>query len=72
MCCAALHSDCLLSSSSGSPKLLDRILKVQRSQLCYIVGTVYMDMPLKPNVLEDMGRDVRLRAMRAVSVLMSP
>ena len=29
-----------------------------KGKLCYIVGTVYMDMPLKPNVLEDLARDV--------------
>ena len=49
----AYKADC-----AGKPPLLPRILNVQRSQLCYIVGTVYMDMPLKPNVLEDMARDV--------------
>jgi DNA polymerase delta subunit 2 len=43
----------------GKPPLLPRILNLQRSQLCYIVGTVYLDMPLKPNVLEDLARDVR-------------
>nr|XP_019043001.1 DNA polymerase delta subunit 2 [Kwoniella bestiolae CBS 10118]OCF21931.1 DNA polymerase delta subunit 2 [Kwoniella bestiolae CBS 10118] len=41
----------------GKPPLLPRILNLTRSQLCYIVGTVYMDMPLKPNVLEDMARN---------------
>ncbi|KZT28588.1 hypothetical protein NEOLEDRAFT_1161072 [Neolentinus lepideus HHB14362 ss-1] len=41
----------------GSPVLAPRVLDVLKSQLCYIVGTVYMDMPLKPNVLEDIGRD---------------
>ncbi|CAK9780848.1 unnamed protein product [Cutaneotrichosporon oleaginosum] len=40
----------------GKPPLLPRILNLQRGQLCYIVGTVYMDMPLKPNVLEEMAR----------------
>nr|WRH23603.1 DNA polymerase delta subunit 2 [Naematelia aurantialba] len=45
------------SAVRGKPPLLPRILNLQRSQLCYIVGTVYMDMPLKPNVLEDMARD---------------
>ncbi|KAJ7219059.1 DNA polymerase alpha/epsilon subunit B-domain-containing protein, partial [Mycena pura] len=30
---------------------------IEGSKLCYIVGTVYMDMPLKPNVLEDIARD---------------
>ena len=43
---------------SGKPPLLPRILNLQRSQLCYIVGTIYLDMPMKPNVLEDMARDV--------------
>ncbi|WVQ78160.1 hypothetical protein IAT38_000241 [Cryptococcus sp. DSM 104549] len=44
-------------SVQGAPPLLPRILNLTRSQLCYIVGTVYMEMPLKPNVLEDMARD---------------
>ncbi|TYJ55337.1 hypothetical protein B9479_003951 [Cryptococcus floricola] len=41
----------------GNPPLLPRILNLTRSHLCYIVGTVYMEMPLKPNILEDMARD---------------
>lgn len=45
-------------SSIGQPKLVDRVLDVQQGQLCYILGTVYMDMPLKPNVLEDITKDV--------------
>jgi DNA polymerase delta subunit 2 len=44
---------------TGNPVLVPRVLEVVKSQLCYIVGTVYMDMPLKPNVLEDIARDVR-------------
>jgi DNA polymerase delta subunit 2 len=42
----------------GSPKLVPRVLDVVKGQLCFVIGTVYMDMPLKPNVLEDVGRDV--------------
>ncbi|KAI0262892.1 hypothetical protein BC834DRAFT_889496 [Gloeopeniophorella convolvens] len=42
---------------AGSPQLVSRVLDVLKGQLCYVVGTVYMDMPLKPNVLEDVGRD---------------
>ncbi|ESK85888.1 DNA polymerase subunit delta-2 [Moniliophthora roreri MCA 2997] len=41
----------------GNPVLVPRVLEVLKSQLCYIVGTVYMDMPLKPNVMEDIARD---------------
>lgn len=43
----------------GNPVFIPRVLEVQKGQLCYIVGTVYMDMPLKPNVLDDVARDVR-------------
>ncbi|OWZ59501.1 DNA polymerase delta subunit 2 [Cryptococcus neoformans c45] len=46
----------------GHPPLLPRILNLTRSQLCYIVGTIYMEMPLKPNILEDMARDHWLAA----------
>lgn len=49
---------------AGSPPLVPRVLDVERSQLCFIVGTVYMDMPQKPNVLEDVGRDVSVHFMQ--------
>jgi DNA polymerase delta subunit 2 len=45
---------------AGDPVAVPRVLEVTKGQLCYIIGTVYMDMPLKPNVLEDVARDVRL------------
>ncbi|KAH9985573.1 hypothetical protein BJV77DRAFT_1031940 [Russula vinacea] len=45
--------------SSGSPKLVPRVLDVIKGQVCLIIGTVYMDMPLKPNVLEDIGLILR-------------
>ena len=34
------------------------MLDVEKGQLSYVIGTVYMDMPLKPNVLDDIARDV--------------
>ncbi|EJD02090.1 uncharacterized protein FOMMEDRAFT_109238 [Fomitiporia mediterranea MF3/22] len=42
---------------SGSPPLVPRVLDVAKSQVCFIIGTVYLNMPQKPNVLEDVGRD---------------
>ncbi|EPS43072.1 hypothetical protein H072_2918 [Dactylellina haptotyla CBS 200.50] len=36
---------------------VDRVLDVRQGELCWVSGTVYMDMPLKPNVLEDISRD---------------
>ncbi|KAF9264899.1 hypothetical protein L218DRAFT_900078 [Marasmius fiardii PR-910] len=41
----------------GNPDLVPRVLEVTKGKLCYIIGTVYMDMPLKPNVIEDIARD---------------
>lgn len=43
---------------AGNPVFVPRVLDVEKGQLCFIIGTVYMDMPLKPNVLEDVARDV--------------
>jgi len=42
--------------------LVPRVLDVEKGKLCYVVGTVYMDMPLKPNVMIDIARDVRTLA----------
>ncbi|KAG6829845.1 hypothetical protein H0H92_003288 [Tricholoma furcatifolium] len=44
-------------SHSGNPLLVPRVLEVVKARMCYIIGTVYMDMPLKPNVMEDIARD---------------
>lgn len=38
--------------------LVPRALEVEKGKLCYVIGTVYMDMPLKPNVMVDIARDV--------------
>jgi DNA polymerase delta subunit 2 len=40
-------------------KRVDRVLDVRQGELCWVVGTVYMDMALKPNILEDVSKDVR-------------
>ncbi|KAF8589945.1 hypothetical protein K439DRAFT_1382479 [Ramaria rubella] len=42
---------------NGNPVMVPRVLEVKKGELCWIVGTVYMDMPLKPNILEDIGKD---------------
>ncbi|KAI9823641.1 MAG: hypothetical protein M1819_001154 [Sarea resinae] len=36
---------------------VDRVLDVRQGELCWVAGTVYMDMPLKPNILEDISKD---------------
>ncbi|KAF8631413.1 hypothetical protein AX17_005091 [Amanita inopinata Kibby_2008] len=52
----------LWKAAAGDPISVPRVLEVTKGQLCYIIGTVYMDMPLKPNVLEDIARDRSLPA----------
>lgn len=39
-------------------KRVDRVLDVRQGELCWVAGTVYMDMKLKPNILEDVSKDV--------------
>ncbi len=45
-------------------KYMDRVLDVRQGELCWVAGTVYMDMPLKPDVLEDVTKDVSCRKYR--------
>ena len=36
---------------------VDRVLDVRQGKLCWVAGTIYMDMPLKPNILDDISKD---------------
>ncbi|KAF9874860.1 DNA polymerase alpha/epsilon subunit B [Colletotrichum karsti] len=36
---------------------VNRVLDVRQGELCWVTGTVYIDMPLKPNILEDVSKD---------------
>ncbi|KAK7023760.1 DNA polymerase subunit delta-2 [Favolaschia claudopus] len=56
----------------GSPVLVPKVLEVEKSKLCYIVGTVYMDMPLKPNVMEDIARDTSIPPPPPLAKFYSP
>lgn len=43
----------------GEPaKPVERVLDIRQGELCWVTGTVYMDMSLKPNILEDVSKDV--------------
>ncbi|KAI9023175.1 DNA polymerase-like protein subunit delta-2 [Hyaloraphidium curvatum] len=35
------------------PEYVQRVLDIQPNMLCFVVGTVYMDMPEKPNILDE-------------------
>lgn len=36
---------------------VERVLDVRQGQLCWVVGTIYMDMPLKPNILDELSKE---------------
>jgi DNA polymerase delta subunit 2 len=36
---------------------VERVLDVRQGELCWVVGTVYMEMALKPNVLDDISKE---------------
>jgi DNA polymerase delta subunit 2 len=36
---------------------VQRVLDVRQGLLCWVIGTIYMELPLKPNILEDISRD---------------
>lgn len=47
---------------------VDRVLDVRQGQLCWVAGTVYMEMPLKPSVLEDISNDVSANTLSYTAV----
>ncbi|GAA6014788.1 hypothetical protein JCM8202_004765 [Rhodotorula sphaerocarpa] len=51
-----------LKGVAQPPRHVKRLLEVENGTLCYVVGTVYVDMPLKPNVLEDLALDHHITA----------
>ncbi|KAJ6082424.1 hypothetical protein N7499_007298 [Penicillium canescens] len=36
---------------------VDRVLDVRQGELCWVAGTVYMDLPMKPNILDDLTKE---------------
>ncbi|KAI8804572.1 DNA polymerase alpha/epsilon subunit B-domain-containing protein [Cladochytrium replicatum] len=41
----------------GNAKFVSKILDVQAGEMCYVIGTVYVHMPLKPNILDEIARE---------------
>lgn len=56
------------TSALGPPPFVERVLDVEKGQMCWVVGTVYKDMPLKDNVLEDLAKDVCLAFFMATRI----
>ncbi|KAG4034892.1 hypothetical protein MFRU_002g02410 [Monilinia fructicola] len=43
--------------SGETVRKVERVLDVRQGELCWVAGTIYMNMPLKPNILEDISKD---------------
>lgn len=41
---------------------VDRVLDVRQGELCWVAGTIYMEMALKPNILDDISKDIDVTA----------
>lgn len=46
------------TGGEGKPTYTERILEVKRGKVTYITGIVYTEMRLKPDVLQDLTREV--------------
>ncbi|KAI8089547.1 DNA polymerase alpha/epsilon subunit B-domain-containing protein [Halteromyces radiatus] len=42
------------------PAYIPKALDIQTNEVCYIIGTVYIDMEMKPNVLRDLSAESNL------------
>lgn len=40
------------------PRYVEKVLNTQPGELCYMVGTIYLQMNKKPNVLNDLEDEV--------------
>ncbi|KAI9209532.1 DNA polymerase alpha/epsilon subunit B-domain-containing protein [Polychytrium aggregatum] len=44
-----------LHGTSQAPKYVPKLLDITAGEICYAIGTVYVEMSLKPNVLEEVA-----------------
>lgn len=58
--------------ASTTVQQVDRVLDVRQGALCWVVGTVYLDMALKPNILEDIAKDHWIAAPRPMEKYTNP
>ncbi|KZN92958.1 DNA polymerase delta small subunit [Penicillium chrysogenum] len=46
-----------LTIAGEKVRRVDRVLDVRQGELCWVAGTVYMHLPMKPNILEDLSKE---------------
>lgn len=47
-----------VENTPNKPRLAEQILDVRVGEECIIIGTLFKDMPLKPNVLQEYSKQV--------------
>ncbi|KAH8652423.1 DNA polymerase alpha/epsilon subunit B-domain-containing protein [Xylariales sp. PMI_506] len=52
---AEAWSETVIGGEEAKPA--DRVLDIRQGELCWVTGTVYMDMSLKPDILSDVSKD---------------
>ncbi|KAL4929946.1 DNA-directed DNA polymerase delta subunit POL31 [Aspergillus undulatus] len=45
------------SIAGEQARRVERVLDVRQGEPCWVAGTIYMEMPLKPNILDDLTKD---------------
>lgn len=55
----------LIAAAEPTPHV-PKVLDVKSGVVCFVVGTVYVDMPLKPNILDEVTADVRCETLRGL------
>ncbi len=45
------------------PIYVSKVLDVRPGKISYIVGTLFMDMPMKPNILDDITKEVPINPL---------
>ena len=51
---------CASQIAGENVRRVDRVLDVRQGELCWVAGTVYMELPMKPNILEDLTKEVSM------------
>lgn len=69
----------LVAKLSAGPQIageyarrVERVLDVRQGELCWVAGTIYMEMPLKPNVLDDLTKDVGYSGLMSYRPVLIP
>ncbi|KAK9716935.1 DNA polymerase delta small subunit Cdc1 [Basidiobolus ranarum] len=39
------------------PKYISKVLDIKEGELCYVIGTIYVEMEYKPNILDDVTKE---------------